>query len=282
MSLGAAIAYKDLCRDGTTTASNVYASMVANSPASNLFTPQLSSPYALTKPASAAIGGFDITRQFASPGRVDLISLLDVRITGSTSYFITLSIDGAMVWTGELDADLYPADEFISHLHVLLPTPVENAEEIKLEFGNSSVIEGRTVSIGRLWAGPVYRPPNGICKEWESTLIDPGEVGKSRGGQGYPRYRQKYRRVRMDLSHITFEQGFGGPSYTDMDLQQLGFRLGTTEPCLVFPRTTDATGAADTQAIHRIGIYGHLTELPNIRHRAGNHFDASLMAEELL
>lgn len=282
MSLNAAIGYLDQCYGGTTTASTVDSPMVAITSAANLFTPQLSSAYVLTKPASGGIGGFDITRTFASAGPVDVISLLDVRISGPETYFINVYVDSDLAFTGEFDADLYPADQFITHAHILLPVGVASASSVRLEFSHSITANAVNVSIGRLWAGPLYRPPNGICNEWESTLIDPGEMGKSRGGQGYARTRQKYRRTRMSLSHITFEQCFGGPSYTDMDLQQLGFRLGTTEPCLVFPRTTLTNGDEDTQAIHRIGIYGHLTELPNIRHVRGNHYDASLTAEELL
>lgn len=293
MSLGAAIGYYDAMAGGSFVTSQLDttpADPSAGSPwitgtqigsINNLFTAQLSQCFGLAD----GHGAMYFYRRFATPITLGMVSFLDLRTDGEV--LIT-----AQAWSDTTGIDLAspstdymanPGSGFIWNHHLFASTPLENCHTVLIRV-QGKLISGvrKRFTLGRIWAGPVYRPPNGICKEWESTLIDPGEVGKSRGGQGYPRYRQKYRRVRMDLSHITFEQCFGGPSYTDMDLQQLGFRLGTTEPCLVFPRTTDATGAADTQAIHRIGIYGHLTELPNIRHRAGNYFDASLTAEELL
>lgn len=292
MSLNAAIGYFDAMAGGSFVTSEINTNPVdpgAGSPwitgtqigtVANLFTPQLSQCFGLAD----GHGAMYFYRHFAEPITLGVVSFLDLRTDGE----VLITAQGWSDTTGidlasSADYVANPGSGFIWNHHLFASTPLENCHTVLIRV-QGKLIGGvrKRFTLGRIWAGPLYRPPNGICNEWESTLIDPGEMGKSRGGQGYARTRQKYRRTRMSLSHITFEQCFGGPSYTDMDLQQLGFRLGTTEPCLVFPRTTLTNGDEDTQAIHRIGIYGHLTELPNIRHVRGNNYDASLTAEELL
>ncbi len=255
----------------------------------SLRTPQLSQCWGYSG-ASLGPPYVDLRLLWGDPSKpaeklpVRIISLLDVRITFEASMvdqFLSFSlIDGASVYE-ELLEDLpvilsrYPSDDFTRHIHLILPADFD-AHGVRLIYQGFGA-----VTIGQIWAGPLWLPSAGIQHDWECSIIDPGEMGISRGGQGYPRQRQRRRQLDMRLSHVPFEQAFGNSGNTVLDLQQIGYRVGTTTPIIAFPRTRDAAGNGDAHAIHRLGVYGHLAEPLRIRHVASDRFDTAIRVAEL-
>lgn len=209
---------------------------------------------------------------------MQIISVLDVR-KGEGTFVINLGYldgDGELVEI-EYTPAIWPTSDFVQHMHLILPEQV-SAKGLLCSVTGSDT----TWSIGRLWTGPLLRGTVGIQNRWECSIIDPGEMGLSRGGQGYPELRQRRRRLDMQLSAVPYELAFGNADNTVLDLQQLGYRVGTTGTVIAFPRTLNDAGDPDTHAIHRLGVYGHFADPLAIRHVAGSNFDARLRVEELL
>jgi hypothetical protein len=213
---------------------------------------------------------------------IQIVSLLDVRRAGDeTDFLFTVAyLDDSGSWQDLTYEDpAYPSSDFLRHIHVILPAPVSacgvRVEVIQLG-GDCSF------TVGRLWAGPLWRPAFGIQTDWEMAILDSGEMGLSRGGQGYPRRRQRRRQLDVRLGHCTLDDAYGNAANTTLDLQQLGYRLGSTEPLIAFPRTRDSTDALDAHVIHRLGVYGHLVQPIRIRHSTGNYFNTALQVNELL
>ncbi|HRQ65878.1 MAG TPA: hypothetical protein PKZ76_13625 [Xanthomonadaceae bacterium] len=217
--------------------------------------------------------------------RVDVISLLMVDNAGfaSTEVFISL-LDEAeneiiVAGAGGLgDVFAYPDRTFPRHLHFLLPEPVfaRTLETYVL------TVDPAELSIGRVWAGPSWAPPSGIEADWDPVIVDPGEMSLSPGAQGYPRRRQKHRQWSGRISHVPRAWAIGMPDNSVLDIQQLGFHLGQTEPCILFPRTRLAGAGLDVNAIHRLGCYGHFIEPIWPKHDRGDHYTADIRFAELL
>lgn len=267
-----AIAYQDFLRDGTW-APGFGSSPLDIAPLDNLVTPQLGSPWAATHGFSNRV----LVRQFASASTpVDLVALLDIRHSHALSVRVAYGPDIELVPSTPILQ--YASSEFVTNMFFLLPARVTtNAIAFRLSSTN-----GATYSIGRAWAGPVYTPPSSIRRTWRTAVDDPGIVMRSRGNQGYSRVRRRTRRLMMELGHVPFAQAFGLPDNSVMDIQQLAYRIGTTSPVIILPRTHQAGGSLDLQAIHRIGMYCHLTRPIDIEHAGGDFYSARLEASELL
>lgn len=212
---------------------------------------------------------------------ISVISILDVRFVEFMDQLEVWYYDNALAEQNLGDFAGYefrPSINFIRNVHIFLPTPVL-ARGIRVQ-----TYRDAEHSIGRLWAGPVWaQPSNVVMSPFESDVLDPGEMPTSRGAQGYPVKRQKRRYADFGLNQLTFEQAYGNDAETIMDIQQLKFSLGTTEPCIVFPRTQTNAGAEDLHAIHRLGTYGHLTpDSLRLRDAGGGTFSTKITATELL
>jgi hypothetical protein len=213
---------------------------------------------------------------------VQIISLLDVRRGGGGEVSFTIDVNriaGVIPTTVSFTVASYPTSDFPRHIHIMLPAALNSSgiQVVLTQTGSDCFF-----TVGRIWAGPLWLPEDGITNDWSSSIIDPGKMERSRGGQGYPVLRQRVRGLDMNLSSINYESAFGLPDNSVLDLQQLGFRLGTTGTLIAFPRTRDSAGDIDDHSIHRNGVYGHLAEPMVIRHVNGPFFDTRLRIEELL
>lgn len=210
---------------------------------------------------------------------VSVISLLDLRFVDFMDQLEVWYYNDALgeVFLGDFAGyDLVPSPDFIRNIHIFLDAPAQ-ARGVRVR-----TYRDAEHSIGRLWAGPLWIPPAGIEYDFESSIEDPGEMQLSRGLQGYPRHQQRRRRLEMTLSALPYEQAYGNAANTVIDLQQLGYRVGTTSPVIAFPRTLDEAGDIDEHVIHRLGIYGHLTAPIAIRHIDGNFYRSGMSVAELL
>jgi hypothetical protein len=222
----------------------------------------------------------------ADPVSVRLMGLLNATLSApnATLIEIVMTHDGGgpvattPIWTA-------PSANFITHLWGLLDEEVQATHvriSVTATFGSGGGT--LTVTAGALWAGPVWAPPDGIEATWSMAIVDPGTLGRSVGGQGYPRRRQRYRSFEGRAIHVPFVWAFGDEDdATVLDIQQLLYRIGTTEPIALFPRTLDAAGVQSTHVIHRLGIYGHMVDPGRIEHLGGDLYQwAGVRVDELM
>jgi hypothetical protein len=207
---------------------------------------------------------------------VDLLGLLNYSVSAPDAAYAIVSLTA----TGSsgsftVNADwTRPSADFPLHAWALATTRVIATSvtvEVVAAFGGPG--EVLTVTAGGLWAGPVWSPSDGLDASWSQEIVDPGTVSRSVGGQGYPRPRQRYRRWRGKVVHVGIIDAFGDPaSASYLDIQQLLYRVGNTQPIALFPRTKDVSGAISTHLIHRLGMYGHFTKTGRIEHLGGDFY----------
>lgn len=266
-----AIAYQDFIQDGT------WAPGFGSSPldiesVDNLVTPQLGDPWVAEHGFSDRI----LVRQFASTSTpVDIVGLLDIRYSHPLTVRVAHGPDTQIVPTTPILE--YANSRFVVNMFWLLPSRIiTNA--IGFRFGSTT---GAKYSIGRAWAGPLFVPHHGIKRNWKPKLFDGGWIKTSRGFQGFIRKHVMRRGVSLNFIHVPVEYAFGLPDNSIMDLQQLGFILGKTEPCIILARTHSANGSLNTHMIHRVGFYGHLQQELDIQDEGADNFSARLEGIEL-
>lgn len=226
--------------------------------------------------AVAATGGesaVNFTRTFAAQDvPVQLIGVLSHTLPADVIINPRLlNFDDDVAWNGMgMIPWVPPTADFQRHTWWLLPYPVMAC---KLSLGTGTLAE--QISVGAIWASRVWMPPDGLLAGWQTRVIDPGTLSRSAGGQGYPRLRQRYRQFTGQVSDLARAWAYGAVDSSVVDLQQLLYGCGTTDPVVVLPRTRDAAGVADVHAMHRLGVYGHLDELGEIRHQAADLYEWS-------
>lgn len=268
---GAVIGYNDEFRNSTT---SVGASLIPTAGVGaleRLKTPQLSDcayfsgdfgAEPLAEPWGAAP---NVHFAFPSEGvRVQMFSLLDVRLTGSIGIGLAaITTDAGVVQA--LNSSYYAGypDGFVRHLHATFLAPLQIVDVILYAWGVGSF------SIGRVWCSPSYSPPDQIEYDWAPRVISAGTSARSKGQQAYPVARQCVRGLRMRFSHSEISTVIGTAGSTDMDPHQLAFVIDK-QPVIAFPRT----GTANAHLMHRLGVYGVSTrdqyEFP---HRGGDRYD---------
>lgn len=206
--------------------------------------------------------------------KVELMGLLNYAVSAPGAAYVTISLAAVGPGGSYTSNNVWsrPAVEFPLHMWALCDAAVQ-AETVTLTitaaFGGAG--EVLTLTAGGLWAGPVWCPPDGIEATWSQTVDDPGTVGRSVGGQGYPRRRPRLRSFEGRAIHVPLAWAFGDPDdATILDIQQLLYRVGKTDPIVLFPRTQDAAGERSTHLMHRLGIYGHMRETGRIEHLGGD------------
>lgn len=275
MNIRAAIAYEDWLADGETLAASMPGEWVPIGNVDDLVLPQLSDCAGFLRPENSEMGTWTVDRSIGGVREISFVSLLDFRHRGG-SYLIQLYVlpasgDPALVYEG-VDYGGYPSSDFVRHLHVPLETPV-SAIGVRTSITVLTSSDETEITVGRPWAGPLYIVPEGINRGWSSAVLDPGENSRADGGQNYAASEQKRRWVKMSFSHVAYEEAYGNALNTVMDFQQLQMRLGKTSPCIVFPRMQQ-------HAMHRVGIYGSMTEWDPILNAGGDYFTTGLRIEE--
>ena len=124
-------------------------------------------------------------------------------------------------------------------------------------------------SIGGLYAGRALDIE--IAQGWSMSIIDPGSMGRSISHQGYPRPAQHRRDLSATFAPLSFAEAFGDGTPGSVDLQSIIMGMGTTGIGAFFPQTADpATGVPDKIRRHRMGTYGHFTQIPVIHELPGD------------
>jgi|GEM_PF-2686483 len=270
-----AIAYQDFVQDGRWVPGSGTSPLALDlSPLDNALTPQLGVRWE----AEHGLAQRVIEREFASPTTpVDLVALLDVRYEGALSISLVYG-PGRVVIEPSTPIIEYASSDFTVNAFFLLPARIVTSRIGFLFSGAHKDV----YSVGRIWAGPVFVPPQGLQRDWKTGVVDAGEMVVSPGRQGYSKVRDRTRRLSMRFSHVDFAQAFGVQDNSTFDFQQLSFRIGATDPVIVLPRTRKANGDVDVHAIHRVGMYCHLLRPLKIAPSGGGYFSAALEADELL
>lgn len=163
----------------------------------------------------------------------------------------------------------------------LLPEPVLDTDYIEIlldgdSTGGPLASTSLTLSAGAIWAGPVFQGAGELdtllAEGWEQEVLDPSDNVESIGGQGYSGQRPKRRQMTGSLVDIPYSLAYGGGGTDGMDLQGILYEVGTSEPVIILPRTTDPTGAQSADVMARLGIYGKLVNLPPIRNLSGDRY----------
>lgn len=216
----------------------------------------------------------------ANAAAIQLIGLLNYSISaaGADDVVVQLSVSGVS-GAGDVSGQIMtqwtrPSADFPLHIWALLDAAIADATRVTIIIDAGFSAGGTlTVTAGGLWAGPVWQPPDGLEATWKQAPIDPGRMGRSPGGQGYPRRRQRLRSFEGRAVHLPFAWAYGDEDDSSiLDVQQLLFRVGCTEPIVLFPRTRNAAGELSTHVMHRLGIYGAFAEdqLGSIEHLGGD------------
>lgn len=207
-------------------------------------------------------------------------------ITGAVTWTVAVYGSGSGAVTNALTVVQRPSEDFPAHLWQVLSATIEDAYEVRILIEGTAGESGGSIDLtaGALWVGPLWRPPDGIEATWSQSIIDPGRMATSPGRQGYPRRRQRYRSFSGRAVHVPLAWAYGDPDdATLIDVQQLLYRVGTTEPVVLFARTLDAAGTLSPHLIHRLGVYGHMADTGRIEHLGGDLYQwDAIRVDELM
>jgi hypothetical protein len=257
------IAYRDYFRAGAWAGGFGEVPGLDIKPLDLVLTQQLGRPWK----AQHGFGDRVLVRSFGASYPIDIVALLDVRPEGPLS--VRVAYSPGIVIQPTTPIIQYATTEFTRNMYFVLPARL-NLSDLVVAFTASP---GTKYSVGRIWAGPVYRPPAGIAFDWSTRIVDAGTVRRTKGKQGYSSRGEHIRQLTMRIGGLSFEDSYGRTDNTVVDLQQVGMILGTTQPCIAMPRTMDANGSLNLQAIHRLGVYGHLPNGIQQSHRGGDLHD---------
>lgn len=223
---------------------------------------------------------------------IQLVGLLNYTLSapGAESIIVQLSVLG-VAGTGDVIEQTLtrwerPSPDFPLHLWHILDEPIADGYWVTVFITATMGAEGGTLAVtaGGLWAGPLFTLPRGLEASWWQKPDDRGRMGLSEGNQGYPRRRKRRRVFGGRAVHIPFEYAYGDEDDESiMDVQQLLFRVGTTEPIVLFPRTRNRVGARSVHVMHRLGMYSHLSDTGRIEEMGGDEYQwTQIEASELM
>lgn len=225
---------------------------------------------AIAAAGDGAGAGMNFIRRFGGERLVSLVSVLAHTMeSGPTVAVRLLDSEDGVVWESTSFPWAPPSGDFLRHLHWLLDTPVA-AHALQVMLLGPWI--DNNMSVGGLWAGPMWYPPEGLEEGWTTRVVDPGTLSRSAGGQGYPRRRQRYRTFQGRLIDLDREWAYGADGSEVMDLQRLLYQVGTTDPVIVFPRTVDSSSTVDVHALHRLGVYGRFSSIGAIKDTGADRY----------
>lgn len=211
---------------------------------------------------------------------IQLVGLLNYTLSAPGASGVNWTITIARAGGGGLEAEpitVYsrPSEDFPAHVWAILGEELDDAYDVTFSVAASFGAPGGTLtfSVGGLWLSKLWALPTGLEASWAQIPEDTGVLKRSKGNQGYPRRGRRYRRFRGRAVKVPFEYTYGDETDPDvMDIQQLLYRVGTTEPIVLFPRTRNKDGVRSVHVMHRLGIYGQFERLGEIVEDGGDHY----------
>jgi len=126
------------------------------------------------------------------------------------------------------------------------------------------------IEVGRVFAGPSYRPSNDMAYGWSIGWVDDSVVTKSRNGNTFIDEKPRYRRLEFDLVAMPEDEIFHNV------FNHLDRRKGIASDIIVIPQPEDETTYI-TQ-----NIYGRLLETSPIENRVLSYYGRNIQVEELI
>lgn len=178
------------------------------------------------------------------------------------------------------------ANDFQSHLFYFVPTSGLNGDRDKCRILTLYVnqTEGclcgtidpwtgectqEPFQAGAIWAGPIWRPPNGVrFRSLVQSVIEERRGPASLGRQRYPSVEAKQRSEQLEL--LLPESAAVGLDPAVGSVQQLASWCGVSRPLLCIPTDTSA------DLIYASGLYGYLDEPVAWTHVDQSNADGSL------
>ena len=170
---------------------------------------------------------------------------------------------GEFHWGGILSGDA-AADYTISFFKVL--SQAVQARYLRIDLANGDA----NIEIGRVFAGPSYRPTNSMAFGWEISWVDDSIVTKSLSGNTFIDERPRYRRLSFTLPALGRNEIFHNL------FNHLDRRRGVAKDIIVIPNETDETTFI-TEA-----IYGRMLDLNPIENRAPAYYERTVDIEEII
>lgn len=214
------------------------------------------------------------------PRQVQVIGLLGFAATvagaGATTWRVVgINSGGSPVTvfdTGDVAFTPLPQDGFPRHSYLILSAPAE-LDEVRILFEGVGTV---TLEVGGMWVGPLWSTQRGALLDgWTLGVIDPSKVEASLGGQTYDRQLSRRRSLDAQLGTLSWAEAFGGSGLAP-DAQMIAYELGASSYCIAWPRTRRTPdGPLDATVIHRLGIYGRLTQPLSITAVQGDQYRLS-------
>lgn len=170
---------------------------------------------------------------------------------------------GEFHWGGILSGTA-ALDYTISFFKVL--SQAVQARYMRLDF----VSTGSLIEVGRVFAGPSYRPTNSMAFGWEITWVDDSIVTKSMNGNTFIDEKPRYRRLSFTLPAL------GSGEIFHNIFNHLDRRRGIAKDIIVIPQPSDETTFI-TQ-----NIYGRMLDLNPIENRAPLYYERQIEIEEII
>lgn len=260
-----------------------------------LATPDLSNRVTITASAAAFSNASIVLHWYVDESRasmLQLIGLLNYALTapGATAIGVELSVLGVSGTTDVVSQVVTqwerPSADFPLHLWSVLEQGVADGYWVTLEITAPMGVAGGTLTFtgGGLWAGPVWWLPNGLATGWRQLPEDSGQMKVSKGRQGYPSLGVIGRVFSGSAVDVAFEWAYGDETNPAiLDIQQLQYRVGSSKPVVIFPRTRNRAGARSVHVMHRLGVYGHFRQLGAITEAGGDKYNwGEIVVAELM
>jgi len=173
---------------------------------------------------------------------------------------------GEFHWGGILSSEA-AVDYTISFFKVL--SQAVQARYMRVDLAVSPA-QTNNIEVGRVFAGPSYRPTNNMAYGWSIGWVDDSVVTKSRSGNVFIDERPRYRRLSFDLVALPEDEIFHNV------FNHLDRRKGIAGDIIVMPQDEDETTYI-TQ-----NIYGRLLETSPIQSRTLSYYGRNIQVEEII
>lgn len=256
-------------------------------------TPQTGYPVAnmqlrqLSERARFAVANNVINIDLGSVKPVRLVALLAVNalfVAGNTTKIEYSASSGGpwttvpSPWPNEGAAGKSAARDVSPALYCVIPAAI-NARHWRITCGWARPGGAPYYEIGRLWISDALLLPGGVDGDWSLGATDAGKLDFSAGLQAFEDPRPRARVVSCSRSQLDALTAFGfadnAVNASDVpSLQALQQEAGATGEVILLPRIATALW------MRRLGVYGHLAEIPTIRKLAGTNYAAEIRVIE--
>lgn len=230
-------------------------------------------------------GDYLLTTDLSVTRRINLIALLGLRSRayepegGSNGYTITVQVATDSGFTtlvynpGSSSSLLWAPRGAPSNIYLQVPEAIQG-RYVRVRTSWSQPVGEAFRDAGRLWIGDAINLPSsvdaGVDVGYSMSVVDPGQLDTSIGGQVYETRRPRARRMTAslyanDVTALGFEMSAAAYS-GKAALAAMIEEVGATGELIFLPNTSTPLMMQAT------GIYGHLDRVPELQRVAGRNY----------